>query len=38
MSEVEDFVAQMLPRYLTADAMHNGDPAPFVDLCQEEIR
>jgi ketosteroid isomerase-like protein len=33
MSEVEDFLSQMLPRFIrAADAMHNGDPAPFVEL------
>jgi hypothetical protein len=33
MSEVEDFLSQMLPRYIRAvDAMHNGDPAPFVEV------
>ena len=31
MSEVEDFLSEILPRYLrAADAMHNGDPAPFA--------
>ena len=33
MSEVEDFLSQMLPRFLNAaDAMHHGDPAGFVEL------
>jgi ketosteroid isomerase-like protein len=33
MSEVEDFLSQMLPRYIrAADAMHNGDPAPFAEV------
>jgi ketosteroid isomerase-like protein len=33
MSEVEDFLSQMLPRFIkAADAMHNGDPARFVEL------
>ena len=33
MSEVEDFLSQVLPRFIrAADAMHNGDPAPFVEL------
>ena len=33
MSEVDDFLSQMLPRYLGAvDAMHSGDPRPFVDM------
>jgi ketosteroid isomerase-like protein len=33
MSEVEDFLSQMLPRYVRAvDAMHNGDPALFVEV------
>jgi len=33
MSQVEEFLAQMLPRFLrAADAMHNGEPALFVEL------
>jgi ketosteroid isomerase-like protein len=33
MSEVEDFLSQMLPRYIGAvDAMHNGDPALFAEV------
>ena len=33
MSEVEDFLSQMLPHYIrAADAMHNGDPAPFAEV------
>ncbi len=33
MSEVEEFLSQMLPRYVrAADAMHNGDPALFVEI------
>lgn len=33
MSEVEDFLSQMLPRYIRAvDVMHNGDSALFVEL------
>jgi ketosteroid isomerase-like protein len=33
MSEVDDFLPQMLPRYIRAvDAMHNGDPAPFAEV------
>jgi ketosteroid isomerase-like protein len=33
MSDVDVFLAQMLPRYLAAaDAMHNGDPAGFREL------
>jgi hypothetical protein len=32
MSDVEEFLSQMLPRYARAvDAMHNGDPALFVE-------
>jgi ketosteroid isomerase-like protein len=33
MSDVDVFLAQMLPRYVAAvDAMHNGDPAGFGQL------
>jgi ketosteroid isomerase-like protein len=33
MSELEEFLSQMLPRYIRAvDAMHNGDPALFVEV------
>ena len=33
MSEVEDFLSQMLPRFIqAADAMHNGDSALFREL------
>ena len=33
MSEVEDFLSRMLPRYTgAADAMHNGDSALFAEL------
>jgi ketosteroid isomerase-like protein len=33
MEEVEDFLGQVLQRYIGAvDAMHNGDPVPFADL------
>ena len=33
MNDVEDFLSQMLPRFIqAADAMHNGDPAPFAEL------
>jgi ketosteroid isomerase-like protein len=33
MTEVEDFLSQMLPRFIrAADAMHHGDPALFVQL------
>ena len=33
MSEVEDFLSRMLPRYTGAgDAMHNGDSALFAEL------
>jgi ketosteroid isomerase-like protein len=33
MSDVEEFLSQMLPRYVrAADAMHNGDPALFVEI------
>ena len=33
MSKVEEFLSQMLPRYIhAANAMHNGDPAAFAEL------
>jgi hypothetical protein len=33
MSEVEEFLSQMLPRYIRAvDAMHDGDSALFVEV------
>jgi len=33
MSDVEDFLAEMLPRFVgVVDAMHNGDSAPFAEL------
>jgi ketosteroid isomerase-like protein len=33
MSEAEDFLSEMLPRFMAAaNAMHNGDPAPFAEL------
>jgi ketosteroid isomerase-like protein len=33
LSEVEDFLSQMLPRYVRAlEEMHNGDPAAFEKL------
>ena len=33
MSEVEEFLSQMLPPYVrAADAMHNGDSALFADV------
>ena len=33
MSGVEEFLSQMLPRYVRAlDAMHNGDSALFAEM------
>ena len=33
MSQLEDFLEQVLPRYVdAADAMHNGDSAPFAEM------
>lgn len=33
MSEVDDFLSEMMPRFLrAADAMHHGDPSLFVGL------
>jgi ketosteroid isomerase-like protein len=33
MGEVQDFLSEVLPRFrAAADAMHNGDAAPFAEL------